>query len=915
MASTQKKRLVVVESPTKAKTIRSFLPPGYQVAASMGHVRDLPESASEIPPSVKGKEWARLGVDVEHDFEPLYVIPGSKKKVVNELRSMLRDADELVVATDEDREGESIGWHLVQVLNPRVPVSRIVFHEITPEAIREAIRSPRQIDEDVVRAQETRRILDRLVGYTLSPLLWKKIAGGLSAGRVQSVAVRLLVQRERERRAFRSAVFWDLKALLAREAATFSATLVALAGKRLATGKDFDETTGKLRADRDVVLLDGPAARSLAERLRDAAWRVADTEEKPVVRRPYPPFTTSTLQQEANRKLRLSSRDTMRIAQRLYEEGYITYMRTDSVHLSEQAITAARGRIRASYGPEYLSPQPRQFTTRSKGAQEAHEAIRPAGTEMRTAEELKLTGIEKALYDLIWKRTVASQMADARLTYLTAQITAADATFRASGRRIEFPGFFRAYVEGSDDPEAALEDREEPLPPLRVGDPLRLRELKAEGHETQPPARYTEATLVKTLEAEGIGRPSTYASIIGTIMDRGYAERRENQLIPTFTAFAVTELLEKHFPTLVDTRFTARMEEQLDEIAEGDAEWLPYLREFYMGPGGLEARVRQGEERIDPREASTVHLQDLPARVRIGKFGPFIEVGDGDKPVTATLPEGVAPADLSVEQIDNLVRAKTEGPEMLGRHPQTGDPVFLLNGRFGPYVQLGEATEENRKPKRASLPKGVKPEQVTLDTAVRLLSLPRTLGTHPETGKEVQANVGRFGPYVVHEGEFRSIPRGEDVYTIGLSRALEILAEPKGGKRSARQALRELGPHPEDGEPVTILEGRYGPYVKHGSTNASLPKGVEVDEVLMEQAVELLRERAAAGKKPGRGAGRGSARKIASAAKKPTGTAAKKPASTAKKATAKKSPAKKSTAKESTTKKTVTKKSTRQPAR
>ncbi len=902
MASTQKKRLVVVESPTKAKTIRGFLPPGYHVAASMGHVRDLPESAAEIPATLKGKDWARLGVDVEHDFEPLYVVPSSKKKVVTELKSLLKGVDELVVATDEDREGESIGWHLVQVLNPRVPISRIVFHEITPEAIRAAIRSPRQIDEDLVRAQETRRILDRLVGYTLSPLLWKKIAGGLSAGRVQSVAVRLLVQRERERRAFRSATYWDLKATLEKDATPFTATMVALGGKRLATGKDFDESTGKLRADRDVVLLGEAEARALREHLLPAAWRVVDTEEKAVTRRPSPPFTTSTLQQEANRKLRLSSRDTMRIAQRLYEEGYITYMRTDSVHLSEQAITAARGRIRSSYGEAYLSPQPRQFTTKSKGAQEAHEAIRPAGTEMKTADQLGLGGQEARLYELIWKRTVASQMADARLTYLTVQIQAEDATFRASGRRIEFPGFFRAYVEGSDDPEAALEDREEPLPPLRKGDIPRLRELAALGHDTQPPARYTEATLVKTLEAEGIGRPSTYASIIGTIVDRGYADRKENQLIPTFTAFAVTELLERHFQTLVDTRFTARMEEQLDEIAEGDAAWLPYLREFFSGPEGLEEKVREGQERIDPREASTVRLQDLPARVRIGKFGPFVEMGDGDKPVTASLPEGVAPADLSAEQVEALVRAKTEGPESLGRHPESGEPIFVLSGRFGPYVQLGEATDENPKPKRASLPKGMNPEQATLELAVRLLALPRTLGTHPETGKEVQANVGRFGPYVVHEGDFRSIPKGEDVYTIGLERALQILAQPKGGKRAAAAPLRELGPHPQDGEPVVILEGRYGPYVKHGSTNASLPKGVEVDEVLMEQAVELLRERAATAKKPGRGG-----RKSAAAAGKTSGGAAKK--SAVAKAATKKTAAKKTATKKSAVKKSATGKS------
>ena len=872
MASSKPKtRLVVVESPTKAKTIRGFLPAGYRVAASMGHVRDLPESASEIPADVKGKEWARLGVNLENDFEPIYVIPSGKRKVVSELRQLLKDADELVVATDEDREGESIGWHLVEVLKPRVPVTRIVFHEITPEAIRAALQSPRNIDDDLVRAQETRRILDRLVGYTVSPLLWKKIATGLSAGRVQSVAVRVLVQRERERRAFRSATYWDLKATLAKPEGSFTAVLQTVGGKRIATGRDFDENTGRLKTQ-GVVLLGEDDARSLRERLQSAGWKVVETDEKPSIRRPYPPFTTSTLQQEANRKLRLSSRDTMRIAQRLYEEGFITYMRTDSVHLSEQAIKAARTRIKALYGDEYLSPSPRQFTTTSKGAQEAHEAIRPAGTEMRTTESTGLSGTEAALYDLIWKRTVASQMADARQTHLTATIEADDAVFRASGKRIDFAGFFRAYVEGSDDPDAALEDREEPLPPLKRGDALSLRQLEALFHQTQPPARYTEATLVKTLEAEGIGRPSTYASIIGTIIDRGYVERVSNQLVPTFTAFAVTGLLEKHFPTLVDTRFTARMEEELDEIAEGQAQWLPYLRDFFSGPQGLEETVKRGQEAIDPREASTVRLDDLSARVRIGKFGPFVEVEDGEAgTVTASIPDGIAPADLSGEQVERLVRAKTEGPDVLGVDPETKKPVLMLEGRFGPYVQLGEATDDEPKPKRASLPKGMSPADVKLEMALRWLSLPRTLGKHPETGEEVKAGVGRFGPFVVAGNDFRSLEKTDDVYTVDLARAIELLSQPKGGRgaRKAIEPLRTLGAHPADGEPVTLWEGRYGPYVKHGDVNASLPKGTAPEGFTLEQAVPLLAERAAAGpsKKKGRAGARGRAPSKTSASK------------------------------------------------
>jgi len=911
MAGKKDTRLVVVESPTKARTIRSFLPAGYRVAASMGHVRDLPESATDIPPTLKGQEWARLGVNVEADFEPLYVVPAGKKKIVSELRQLLKDAGELIVATDEDREGESIGWHLVQVLNPRVPISRIVFHEITPEAIRAALESPRQIDEDLVRAQETRRILDRLVGYTVSPLLWKKIATGLSAGRVQSVAVRLLVNRERERRAFRSATYWDLKATLLRGITPFGAVLATVGGRRVATGRDFDESTGRLKSD-DVVLLEKEDARALQDRLRAAAWRVAETDEKPTVRRPYPPFTTSTLQQEANRKLRLSARDTMRIAQRLYEEGLITYMRTDSVHLSDQAMKASRDRIRSLYGEPYLSPQPRQFTTKSKGAQEAHEAIRPAGTEMRTVEELRLTGVEAALYDLIWKRTVASQMAEARLTYLTATIQADDATFRASGRRVDFPGFFRAYVEGSDDPEAALEDRDEPLPPLAPGDEVALRTLEALSHATQPPARYTEATLVKTLEAEGIGRPSTYASIIGTIIDRGYVDRVSNTLIPTFTAFAVTGLLEKNFPHLVDTRFTARMEEELDEIAEGGAEWLPYLRDFFFGPEGLDETVRRGQEGIDPREASTVVLEGLPARVRIGRFGPFAEMGTDGELVTASLPEGIAPADLTAEQVEELVRAKTEGPDVLGTDPATAKPILLLQGRFGPYVQLGEAEEGSKvKPKRASLPKGMNPTDATLEFALKLLALPRTLGTHPETGKEIQANVGRFGPYVVHDGDFRSLTKQDDVYTVELPRALELLSQPKGGRgqRAAVEPLRTLGAHPRDGAPVLLFEGRYGPYVKHGDVNASLPKGTGPEEATLEQAIELLAAREAAGppaKKGRRGAARPAsktaaktpraAKTPAKSAAKSADTAAKRPAAKSKTARSARSAAAKSTA-------------------
>ena len=845
--------LVIVESPTKARTIRNYLPKDYLVEASMGHVRDLPQSASEIPAAVKGEKWAQLGVNVEADFEPLYVVPKDKKKIVTQLKEALKGVTELILATDEDREGESISWHLYQLLKPKVPTRRMVFHEITKEAIQKALKDCRNIDEQVVRAQETRRILDRLVGYTLSPLLWKKIAWGLSAGRVQSVAVRLLVIKERQRRAFHEGTYWDLKASLEQEKCPFSAVLVTLGGTKVATGSDFDSTTGRITAGRNVVLLNEEQAEALKARLEGKTWTVADMEERPVTRKPAPPFTTSTLQQESNRKLRLSARDTMRVAQNLYEQGYITYMRTDSVHLSDQAITAARACVEQKYGKQYLSPQPRQYTTKSKGAQEAHEAIRPAGSSFRTPQDTGLGGREFAVYDLIWKRTVASQMADSRQTQVTVQIQVEDAGFRSSGKRIDFPGYLRAYVEGSDDPEAALEDQEVILPALKFGDHPKCNELEAVGHETQPPARYTEATLVKTLESEGIGRPSTYASIIGTIIDKDYAQLVNNALIPTFTAFAVTDLLEKHFPDIVDPSFTSKMEQTLDEISTDEAQWLPYLKKFYLGEQGLETLVKERETEIDASKARTVELENLDAKVRIGKYGPYIEVTNGEEVITASIPKNLTPADLNPKQVEILLKQKISGPDQLGRHPETGEPIYIKLGTYGPYVQLGDKTDENPKPKQASLLKGVTPETVTLDMAVGLLSLPRALGTHPETGGKVQASLGRFGPYVVHdqgkEGkDYRSLKSTDDVLTISLNRALELLAEPKKGRAAAKskskEALRELGTHPEDDSPVNIYDGPYGPYIKHGKTNASLPEGESVENITLSTAIELLSAKA-----------------------------------------------------------------------
>ncbi len=879
------KKLVIVESPTKAKTISKFLPRDYQVKASMGHVRDLPASAAEIPEKFKSEPWSRLGVDVEHDFDPLYVIPDKKRKLITELKAALKEADELILATDEDREGESIGWHLQEVLKPKQPVRRMVFHEITREAIEQALRETRDIDLDLVHAQETRRILDRLVGYTVSPLLWRKIAPKLSAGRVQSVAVRLLVLRERERRAFVAGQYWDLRAFLNKRPDQpnhrFEATLVAVGGKRVATGRDFDEQTGQIAAGKDVLLLNQQEAETLRQRLLTGQWVIAEVEEKDATRAPYAPFTTSTLQQEANRKLGLSARETMRLAQNLYENGYITYMRTDSVNLSEEAINAARRRIREMYGEEYLSPSPRRYQTRTANAQEAHEAIRPAGDQMMPADSLPLEGREKSLYDLIWKRTVASQMANARLKLRTVMIEVADAVFRASGRTVIFPGFFRAYVEGSDDPEAALESQEQPLPALVVGEQVDCRDLEVVGHETQPPARYTEATLVKALEAEGIGRPSTYATIIDTIQQRGYVFKQRKELVPTFTAFAVTELLEKHFDELVDLKFTANMEQRLDDIATGAANYLSYLREFYLGEDGLENQVKSREAAIDPRLASTVELGNLHAEVRIGQYGPYLTREENGERRTANLPPTLPPADLTDEVAEALFNKKVEGPQVIGNDPESELPVLLKVGPYGPYVQLGEDDPNSKtKPRRASLLKGMTPDDLTMETAMALLSLPRTLGEHPETGKPVQAGVGRFGPFVVHDGVYANLRAQDNVLEIDLDRALELLAAKTngGGRRStAKAVIKEVGEHPEGG-PVQVLEGRYGPYVSWNKINATLPKDVSPGDVTLEQALTWLTEKQARPKST-----RKSGVKTAQpAAEKTTRPAAKKAAATKK---------------------------------
>ncbi len=900
MAGKRSKALVIVESPAKAKKISGFLGPNYQVLASMGHVRDLPAGAAQIPAALKKEDWAKIGVNVEQGFQPLYIVPPEKKKLVAELKDALKNADQLILATDEDREGESIGWHLMEVLKPKVPVKRMVFGEITKEAIQEAIGAMRDVDENLVAAQETRRVLDRLYGYRISPLLWKKIAPKLSAGRVQSVAVRLIVTREIERMAFRSATYWDLKAELATDtSAKFTAELATVGERRVASGKDFDETTGKLKPNADVLLLDQPSVEALRDRLNGGAWQVTSVKERSELRRPYPPFETSSLQQESNRKLGLSAKETMQIAQRLYEDGLITYMRTDSVNLSGEAIGAARRRIEEKYGAEFLSPTPRQFTTKSKNAQEAHEAIRPAGKMMPTADEHGLSGQSARLYTLIWMRTMATQMADARLTFITATIAAADAEFRATGRHVDFPGFFRAYVEGVDDPEAALDDQEAALPPLRESQSLSLEKLDSLKHETKPPARFTEATLIRELKADDIGRPSTYSSIISTIQDRGYVRKVSNQLIPTFTAMAVTRLLETHFPNLVDIKFTAQMEEQLDEVAAGTSERLPFLQKFYCGGDGLDEQVKAREEQIDPRTACTIELNGVEAKVRVGRYGPFLQKeGTGPDPDTASIPDDIAPADITNELAEKWLELKRQGPQSIGSHPEHGLPVYLLSGRFGPYLQVGEMSKDPDapKPKRQSIPKNIDPSTLSFETALKLLALPRELGLHPDDGKPVYASIGPYGPYVKHDKSFRSIPKTGDVLNIDLAAAVELIKQPRG-KKAAPTALRDLGNHPDDDALIQIFEGRFGPYVKHGDIFASLPKDRTIESVQLDEALIWIAERAAKGPSKKRSRGRGGFKKKAAAPKGETTTAALKPAKkkAAKKKATKKKPAKKPT--------------------
>ena len=917
------RRLVIVESPTKARKIAGYLGSNYIVESSRGHIRDLPRAAADVPAKYKSEPWARLGVNVDADFEPLYIISPDKKSTVTELKGLLKDVDELYLATDGDREGEAIAWHLLETLKPSIPVKRMVFHEITESAIRAAAEDPRDLDNDLVDAQETRRILDRLYGYEVSPVLWKKVAPKLSAGRVQSVATRIIVQRERERMAFRSAGYWDVTAELDASVSdpqaqppTFTAKLNTVDGKRVATGRDFD-SLGELKKPDEVLVLDEASAGALATGLRGAQLSVSSVEQKPYTRRPYAPFMTSTLQQEAGRKLRFSSERTMSIAQRLYENGYITYMRTDSTTLSGSAINAARNQARQLYGEEYLHPTPRQYTRKVKNAQEAHEAIRPAGDVFQTPGQLhsQLETDEFRLYELIWQRTVASQMADARGTTLSLRIggqstDGQQVVFSASGRTITFAGFLKAYVESIDDQVGGeADDAESRLPNLTERQRVDAKELTADGHITTPPARYTEASLIKALEDLGIGRPSTYSSIIKTIQDRGYVQKKGSALVPSWVAFAVTGLLEQHFGRLVDYGFTAAMEDELDEIAAGHEQRTTWLNNFYFGgdhgvpesiarSGGLKKLVGVNLEGIDAREVNSIKLFDdeegRAIYVRVGKNGPYLErtvIGDDGepKPQRANLNDSLTPDELTLELAEKLFATPQEG-RSLGVDPETGHEVLAKDGRYGPYVTEvlpePDEPEDGATAKKGKKPTGPKPrtgsllrtmdlETVTLEDALRLLSLPRVVGVDPHTGEEITAQNGRYGPYLKRGTDSRSLTTEEQMFDITLDEALKIYSEPKrrAGQRASAPPLRELGADPATGKPMVIKDGRFGPYVTDGETNASLRKGDDVLSITDERAAELLADRRARGP-----------------AKRPARKTAKK---AAKKAPAKKAPAKK----------------------
>ncbi len=844
------KSLVIVESPTKAKTIEKFLGKEFDVRASYGHIRDLPNSASEIPAEVKKQAWSRLGINVDQDFDPIYIIPSEKQKHVKELKALLKDADQLLLATDEDREGESISWHLLEVLKPKIPCKRLVFHEITKEAIQQSLDNTRDVAMDLVRAQETRRIVDRLYGYSVSPLLWKKVAPRLSAGRVQSVATRLLVERERERIRFKSSEYWDLKSVFQTEKIeSFEAEIATVAGKRVASGKDFVPETGLLDSKSNSIHLKQADAEALVQKLKSKQAKINSIEEKPYSTKPSPPFTTSTLQQEAVRKLGYAARRTMQIAQRLYENGFITYMRTDSTTLSSEAISAARNFIKSDYGAAFVPEEPRVYKTKVKNAQEAHEAIRPAGANFQSVSEVRAKlGEEGArLYDLIWKRTIASQMKDAYGKRTSVEIGCDDCTFRTSGSTIEFAGYLRAYVEGSDDPEAELADRERILPQLTVGQIVNFEKLDAIKHETLPPARFTEGSLIKELERLGIGRPSTWATIVDVVLSRTYAFKKGQALVPTFLAMALTSLMENYFKDMVDYDYTARLEDELDAISRGEAQSLEYLNKFYRGNGhpGLKNLVSQGEATIDPRVVCGIAIgkdeNGTDVEVRIGKFGPFLSNGTD----RAGVPDDLCPDELTIEKAVQLLKDAAAGPQSVGEDPATGLPIYVKKGRFGPYVQLGEQVEGGDKPKMVSLLKNMKPEEVDLATALKLLELPRNLGVKPDSADEIVATLGRYGPYIKCGSESRSLPDDISILDISLEQALQLLSEPRMRRGQVKpKALKTLGVYPPSGKNISVKSGRFGPYVTDGELNASIPKDMNEETLTLEEAIELLNRRA-----------------------------------------------------------------------
>ena len=866
------RRLVIVESPAKAKTIQGYLGPGYQVEASVGHIRDLPDKRTPPPAAYKGTPVGNLGVDVADDFAPLYVVATDKKARVAELKRALKGADELLLATDEDREGEAIAWHLLQVLKPTVPVRRMVFHEITRDAIQEALASTRDLDEALVDAQEARRVVDRLYGYEVSPVLWKKVAPGLSAGRVQSVATRLVVERERERIAFVRAAYHDLGATFT--PGDFPARLVTLDGARVATGRDFGADGALSTAG--AVVVDEVTATALATELHGAPFAVTDVEDRPYTDRPKAPFMTSTLQQEASRKLRMSAQTTMRVAQRLYENGYITYMRTDSTSLSATAVTAARAAATQLFGPDTVPDAPRRHDRRVKNAQEAHEAIRPSGDSFRTPGEVagELSPDERALYDLIWRRTVASQMVDATGRTVSVRIGARagdrSVEFAAAGTVITTPGFRAAYEEGRDDEPDAEQAL---LPALAVGDPLAATEVTVRPHETSPPPRYTEATLVRALEERGIGRPSTYASIIGTILDRGYVMKRGSALVPSFLAFSVVTLLERHFPDLVDVEFTARLEELLDLVAAGQTGRSDLLRRFYYGDGdpaaaaagaggdgnpfpGLHPLVSNLSD-IDAREINSIPLGEGIV-LRVGRYGPYVQApsdgagGAEGEVARASVPDDMAPDELTLARAKELLAAPS-GDRSLGTDPATGREVVARSGRYGPYVTevLPEGSPKSAKPRTGSLLKSMDLGSVTLDDALALLALPRVVGVDPADGAEITAQNGRYGPYLKKGTDSRSLTSEEQIFTVSLPEALEIYAQPKArGRGTARPPLRELGDDPTSGRPVVVKEGRFGPYVTDGQTNATLRRGDAIEQLTLDRAAELLAEKRSRGPAP-----------------------------------------------------------------